>query len=79
MLPGVVGEGAGVDLLHVEIALAADALRGQVGPAEQDLGDRVSGLAVEQRVDHDDEEHPAGGAVVGAGPAAQRALARRAG
>ena len=64
----VVGEGAGVDLLHRQAARRADRPGLGLGPLEQHVAAAIGQVLVDLAVDDVDEEHPALGAVVDAAP-----------
>ena len=68
----VVGEGAGVDLLHVEARARCRPGPRPGRPSRRAPRRPVGQAVVELGVDDHDQQHPAGGAVVGAGPAADR-------
>ena len=74
VLPLVVGEGAGVDLLLGQAARRADRPRLRLGPVEQHLAAAVGDALVDLAADDVDEEHPALGAVVHAAPGLDPAL-----
>jgi hypothetical protein len=74
VLPLVVGEGTGVDLLLGQPPGCADRPCLRLGPVEQHLAAAVGDPLVDLAADDVDEEHPTLGAVVDAAPRLDRAL-----
>jgi len=72
-LPLVPGEGAGVDLLHVEAAGGADLAGLAHRPLDQQVGAGSTGLLGQSPLDDVQEEHPAAGPVVDAAPGPRHA------